>query len=213
MNPTNVTCRLPSVIECPHCGGQMNQSGRGKAPGSTAYFCGGCVPLLRIKELWLGQVVRTGNQGFGFIQLHGAGGLGGVHFRVQDFVAPGGRSSSAATPHVGDHVLVLLDDDPQHARRAWRVQPVARAPQNGRPANGPAPNGSPGTNGHGRQAGSITKVIADNWGFITEYGTGRELFVHRHNLRGRARLELGQRVTYLPEQTPKGLNARDVQAA
>jgi len=213
MNQSNLSCRSPRVLACPHCGCQMNQSGRGKAPGSATYFCAGCVPLLRIKELWLGQVVRTGNQGFGFVQLHGASGLGGVHFRVADFVAVNGRSPEAAQPQVGDHVLVLLDDDPQHARRVWRVEFVTRAPQTGRPASRPAPAAVASTNGHGRQAGSITKVVTADWGFITEYGTGRELFVHRHDLRGRAGLVLGQRVTYLPAQTPKGLKACEVDLA
>ena len=191
----------------------MNQSGRGRAPGSVTYFCGRCVPLLRIKELWLGQVVRTGKLGFGFVQLHGPSGLGGVHFRVADFAAANRGPQGAAEPRVGDQVLVLLDDDPQHARRVWQLDATHGTPQNGRPWGPPAPSGAAKTNGQGRQAGSITKVITDAWGFITEYGTGREVFVHRGDLRGRARLALGQRVTYLPAQTPKGLKACEVEAA
>jgi hypothetical protein len=73
----------------------MNLSGRGKAPGSVAYFCARCVPMLRVKELWQAQVVHTGNRGFGFVQLHGAGGLGAVHFRVEDLVSAGGGSRRA----------------------------------------------------------------------------------------------------------------------
>jgi len=210
MTQTKLNCRLPRTIQCPHCGGQMNSSGSGKAPGSAAYFCAGCVPMLRIKELWLGQVVRTGNQEFGFVQLHGASGLGGVHFRTADFVAANGGSPKTAGPHVGDHVLVLLDDQPNHARRVWRVTPLGAAPQNGKPVPTASGNGALKPNEQGRRRGSITTLVTSDWGFITEFGSGRTVFVHRRDLRHGARMVLGQQVTYLPAQTPKGLRACEV---
>jgi cold shock CspA family protein len=208
----NPSCRLPRVLECPHCAGQMNLSGRGKAPGVVTYFCGRCVPLLRIKELWLGQVVRTGNLGFGFVQLRGPSELGGVHFRVSDFAAVG-REPVAAAPRVGDQVLVLLDDDAQHARRVWRVPVTAGAPHNGQAAPRAAGNGTGKEKNQGRRTGTVTRVVTEDWGFITEVVTGRELFVHRRELRGGVRLVPGQRVTYLPAQTPKGLRACEVEGA
>lgn len=107
--------QTPRTLVCPHCRKQMNLTGRGRAPGSVVYFCHGCVPMLQIKQLFLGQVVRTGNLGFGFVQLQGPHGLGGLRFELDDCRDPV-SGQPAGVLHVGDPVLVLLSEDASRAK-------------------------------------------------------------------------------------------------
>jgi len=222
----NSNLQVPRVLDCPHCGGQMNHSGRGRAPGTAIYLCAGCVTSLRTKELWLGQVTRTGDCGFGFIQLKGSESMPHVHFYLNNFVLPGRGEANGVRPLVGDTVLVLTGDDPAHALRVWRVvkagQPVSparnradqthRSRTDQRQRNHAAPPQHNGTaKNQGRRSGSITKVVNADWGFITEFDSGRELFVHRNDLKGNGRLTLGRHVSYLPAKTSKGWRACEVE--
>lgn len=207
MNANHHRNNLPRNLQCPHCNGQMNLTGRGKAPASVMYLCVQCVPILRTKELWLGQVVRTGNRDFGFVQLRGPHAMGGLRFEYCDFAAPR-RGKSQATPRLGENVLVLLGDDARHAERVWRIDATAQPNRNGQGNSG---NGTHRPSGNGRRRGSVTKLGGPDWGFVTEFGTGRELFVHCNDLRGGARLSLGRQVSYLPAQTPKGWKACEVE--
>lgn len=190
--------RTPKTLVCPHCGTQMNLTGRGRAPGSVVYLCRRCVPMLQMKELWLGQVVRTGNLGFGYVQLQGAHGLGGLRFELPDCLDPAsGRPAPA--PHVGDPVLVLLSEDAHRVKQLWTL-PVARSL--------PYPNGhqSNGT----RRYGVVTTLKSPQWGFLVDQSNGLPYFVHQTDVWGGQPLAIGQRVTFLPAQTPKGRKACEV---
>ncbi len=185
----------PKTLACPHCGAQMNLTGRGRAPGSVVYFCSRCVPMLQVKELWLGQVVRTGNLGFGFVQLRGAQALGGVRFLAQDCLDPATGGQATSQPRVGDSVLALLGDDATQVQKLWRLAPAQ-----------PRLNGSPSVRRHG----VITTLKTPVWGFITEMQTGVSWFVHQKDLAGGGILATGLRVTFLPAHTPKGRKACEV---
>ncbi len=184
----------PRTLACPHCRSQMNLTGRGRGPGSTIYCCSGCVAMLRMKELWLGQVVRTGAKGFGFVQLQGPDGAS-LRFNTSDFLDSG--SPQAASPRVGEPVLVLLSDDACTASKVWKLR-------NGAHARNADASPSP------RHRGTITAVKSPDWGFLTDEKAGQAYFVHRTDLVGGCRLVVGQRVTFLPVDTPKGKKAGDV---
>ena len=199
MSTSNPCLPSPRTLACPHCGSQMNLTGRGRGPGSTIYCCSGCVAMLRMKELWLGQVVRTGTQGFGFVQLQGLAGAS-LRFNISDFLDAGPR---AASPHVGEPVLVLLSDDARTASKVWKLRDGARP----RPVNGaPHANGAPSP----RHRGTITAVKSPDWGFLTDEKTDQAYFIHRTDLVGGGPLVVGQRVTFLPADTPKGKKACEV---
>ena len=119
MSTSNPSLPSPRTLACPHCGSQMNLTGRGRGPGSTIYCCSGCVAMLRMKELWLGQVVRTGTQGFGFVQLQGPEGAS-LRFNTSDLLDASNRQ--AASPHVGELVMVLLSDDARTASKVWKLR-------------------------------------------------------------------------------------------
>jgi cold shock CspA family protein len=150
--------------------------------------------MLRMKELWLGQVVRTGTKGFGFVQLQGPEGAS-LRFNTSDFVDAG--SPQAASPHVGEPVMVLLSDDARTASKVWKLR-------NGAPA--PNGNGAPSP----RRRGTITAVKSPDWGFLTDEKTNQAYFIHRTDLVGGGPLIMGQRVTFLPADTPKGKKACEV---
>jgi|GEM_PF-3310797 cold shock CspA family protein len=196
MNPLG-THRTPKTLICPHCGTQMNLTGRGRAPGSVVYLCRRCVPMLQMKELWLGQVVRTGNLGFGYVQVRGAHGLGGLRFELRHCLdAVSGRPS---VPQIGDPVLVLLSDDASHAKHLWRLPAPCFAPLGHDPQlNGP------------RRHGVVTSLKSPQWGFLVDQASGLPYFVHQADVCGRRPLGIGQKVTFLPAQTPKGRKACEV---
>jgi cold shock CspA family protein len=178
----------------------MNFTGRGKAAGSVIYLCVGCVSSLRAKELWQGQIVRTSDRGFGFLQLVGRGNMPHLRFEHGEVAEPGRQTPSRV--EVGDFVLVLLADDARHARRIWRLRPACRQ------------NGSPHVNGSAtRGVGVVTATPGHDWGFITELQTGNRFFVHQSDLRAGARIALGDQVTFLPTSTTKGPRAIEVRRA
>jgi cold shock CspA family protein len=189
--------RTPKTLICPHCGTQMNFTGRGRAPGSVVYLCRRCVPMLQMKELWLGQVVRTGNLGFGYVQLQGAHGLGGLRFELRHCLDP--VSGRPAAPQVGDPVLVLLSEDANHAKQLWSLPAPRFAPLD----NGPQSNGL-------RRRGVVTTLKSPEWGFLVDQASGLPYFVHQTDVCGGQPLAVGQRVTFLPAQTPKGRKACEV---
>ena len=182
----------PKTLLCPHCGAQMNLTGRGRAPGSVVYLCSRCVPMLKVKELWKGQIVRTGNLGFGFVQLEGAQGLGGLRFAVEDCLQGSNGHRPTQHPAVGDWVLVLLSEDATQARKLWQLPRPS--------ANGAAP----------RRRGVIAVLKAPDWGFITEFETGRTYFVHQSDMVGAGPLAVGCHVTFRLAETPKGPKASEV---
>ncbi len=186
---------LPRTLGCPECGGRMNHSGRGRAPGSAFYFCAACPASKQGKELWLGRVIRTGAKGFGFLSLDGLPAVDAVHFRHLDVVSPTG---SADPLQRDDRVLVLLATDPQRARRVWKL----RRPES---------NGRANTNGQGdRHRGIITRVVDPAYGFLTEIGSGEDYFVHCSQLAEGIRWEAGEKVTFRPVRTVKGTQAHEV---
>jgi len=190
--------RTPKTLICPHCGTQMNFTGRGRAPGSVVYLCRRCVPMLQMKELWLGQVVRTGNLGFGYVQLQGAHGLGGLRFELHDCLDPASGRPATET-HVGDAVLVLLSEDTSRAKQVWRLSNARSNP----PSSGPQSNGL-------RRHGVVTTLKSPEWGFLVDQANGLPYFVHQADVDGGQPLAVGQRVTFLPAQTPKGRKACEV---
>jgi len=155
--------------------------------------------MLRMKELWLGQVVRTGTQGFGFVQLKGPEGAS-LRFDTSDFLDAG--NSRTAPPNVGDSVLVLLSADACTASKVWKLR-------NGIPARNDNGHGKPSPRHHG----VITAVKSPDWGFLTDEKTDQACFIHRTDLVGGGPLVLGQRVTFLPADTPKGKKACAVRIA
>ncbi len=209
----------PKTLICPHCGAQMNLSGPGRAAGALVYLCARCVPLLQLKELWLGQVVRTGHRDFGFVQLAGAPGLGTLHFSFPDWLdARTGRPSPLA-PQVGDPCLVLLGPS-GHAHRLWRLPRKKHHPAQPDAPNGHAPFRMPHapSRTHApacpldprRRHGVISVLKAPDWGFLTEPQTGRAWFIHQRDVIGPGRLQVGRQVTFLPGTTPKGRKACEV---
>ena len=72
----------------------------------------------------------------------------------------------------------------------------------------------PARNGNGepspRHRGTITAVKSPDWGFLTDEKTGQAYFIHRTDLVGGGPLVMGQRVTFLPANTPKGMKACEV---
>lgn len=230
------TSGLPRTLDCPRCTSRMNLTGPGRAAGSVIYFCGSCAPAHRVRELWQGKILRTGTRGFGFIALSGPQELDPVHFRDDDCLSPSrGGDRPAGKPHVGASVLVLLGDDASNAARVWLL--VAASPQPSRPErrspgsdrarsngqhsrvgrpvsgqSGASSNGSRSSSeGSSRRRGSIVRLGGPDWGFISEYGTGHEVFVHRSQWRGRAVFAPGLPVTYQTVRTEKGERAQDVE--
>jgi len=189
---------VPKTLFCPHCGIQMNLTGRGRAPASVVYLCRCCVPMLRLKELHLAQVVRTGNLGFGFVQLMGSHGLGGLRFEFSDCLDPV-AGQTGCVPRVGEQVLVLLDHNATRVQRLWRLPQVAA-----------------GTSLYGnsheplRRRGVVTALKSPEWGFLVDETDGTSYFVHQADVCGGHRLAVGLRVTFLPAQTPKGRKACEV---
>ncbi len=63
--------------------------------------------------------------------------------------------------------------------------------------------------------GTIKKVTDKGFGFITGEGMGKDVFFHSNSLVGVAFDELreGDAVTFETEESPKGLNAVNVQRA
>ena len=185
----------PKTLPCPHCGGQIHFVGRGRVPTSIVYHCPDCVAMLRLKELWPGQIVRTGNRGFGFAQLQGFTGWGTVYFNMTDLVDTTAVTPAIKPARVGDPVLVLLGKTAQRAERVWRMDratssrfPDCRGQQNV------------------RRQGIVTTMKDPLWGFITEQKTGQAYFVHQRDVCD-GLLAVGQHVTFLPAQTPKGRKA------
>lgn len=108
MSTSNPTLSSPRTLACPHCGSQMNLTGRGRGPGSTIYCCSGCVAMLRMKELWLGQVVRTGTQGSSFVQIQGPAGAS-LRFNSSDFLDAGTDHMAGTSPlTIGTSALILM---------------------------------------------------------------------------------------------------------
>lgn len=187
------TLVAPKTLGCPHCGGQMNLTGRGRAAGSVTYICLSCVPALQVKELWHAQVVRTGNLGFGFVQILGARGVPALRFNHLDCRHPSGHKGSRQPPQIGERCLVLLASSLRRVLRVWRLPPPAPAGRT-RPA----------------RQGVITALKAPDWGFVTELGTGTSWFVHQTDVVGGRPLTLGQRVTFVPGHGPQGPKACEV---
>ncbi len=194
MNLSTITA--PKTLSCPHCGTQMNLTGPGRAVGSVVYFCRWCVPMLQLKELWLGQVIWTGSWGFGFVQLQGPGGLGDLRFELADCRNAHGHPLSNL--QVGDQVLVLLGDDTLRVKALWKFAPR------------PAIFQSDGVEEQYRRRGVVTCLKAPDWGFLVDQQTGKPYFVHQNDILGGHTLAVGQKVTFLPGTTPKGSKACEV---
>ena len=64
-----------------------------------------------------------------------------------------------------------------------------------------------------RQVGSVTRLFREKgFGFITDRESGREIFFHKAETSPQTweYIDVGHYVTYLIQQTPKGLRAVDV---
>lgn len=194
MNLSTIT--TPKTLSCPHCGTQMNLTGPGRAVGSVVYFCRRCVPLLRLKELWRGQVVRTGSWGFGFVQLQCPVGLDALRFKLADCYNAHGQS--LANVQVGDQVLVLLGEDTLWVKALWKL------------SSRPSAFRSDGVEELHRRRGVVTCLKAPDWGFLVDQHTGKPYFVHQNDILGGHTLAVGQKVTFLPGSTPKGSKACEV---
>lgn len=140
--------------------------------------------------------MRTGNLGFGFVQLQGPHGLGGLRFELDDCRDPV-SGQPAGVLHVGDPVLVLLSADASRAKQVWRL-PGARFAASLPNSNGP------------RRYGVVTALKSPQWGFRADQANGLPYFVHQADVCGGQPLAVGQRVTFLPAQTPKGRKACEV---
>jgi cold shock CspA family protein len=153
--------------------------------------------MLRMKELWLGQVVRTGARDFGFVQLQGLQGMAALRFETRDFIDPSRGRTTNGHPCAGEPVMVLLSNDARCAFKVWRLRPTAR------PGN---TNGSSSL----RHRGIITAVKTPDYGFLADGKNGQAYFVHRMDIIGGGPLLAGQRVTFLLTNTPKGKKACEV---
>ena len=100
---------------------------------SVVYVCSRCVPMLQVKELWLGQVVRTGNLGFGFVQLQGLGGTGWAAVLRSGCLDSATGRRADRQPGVGDWVLGLLGNSGELGK-LWRLA----APFHGRQRHPPS---------------------------------------------------------------------------
>lgn len=220
---------MKAQLPCPHCEGTMNSLGPGPDRRSTRYICLGCTKPLRVKELWQGQVVRTGAQDFGFVAIEAMPFLGDVHFKLEDV-------HHTEQVRIGDRVAVLIEDGPE-GKFARALYPVAARPTsrrrsgNGRTEDG---RGSAGRNSgnidaprtdqrshsprhrsrddsrsRARRWGEVKVLKAVDWGFITDLDSGDDFFFHASNCRGPV-MRQGQRVIYTPVRTAKGLSAEDV---
>lgn len=198
----------PKTISCPTCTRRMNLAGVGRAAGCMAYFCTTCPDNYRVKELWKGTVVRTGNRGFGFISLTGLLSSNTVHFWSNTYFHVNGTIEASTAPEVGASVLVALSNS-ESAVRVWEIATVnvLRPSQQNltKPSNRPA-----AANQLDRQLGVVMKLNAHDWGFISAYRTGEELFLHRSQWASACALLPGTEVSFVARQTPKGLAACDV---
>jgi len=71
----------------------------------------------------------------------------------------------------------------------------------------------PNVNDAERQVGSVTRLFKDKgFGFITDRESGREIFFHKAEtaVQTWTFIDVGHWVTYLVQQTQKGLRAVDV---
>jgi cold shock CspA family protein len=155
----------------------------------------------RTLELYFAQVERTGPL-FSLGRVANNQAIGPV--RIDHGVVHG-----FGTVSMGDLLIVgpldFLPEGPR-ATAAWRVQ----VQTNGSlfPHNTPVPTR------HDRHFGVITRVNDFGaYGFVSDERTGSTVFVHATQLRMGARLQVGQRVSYVLATNPRGPAAFDVWAA
>jgi len=188
----------PKSIVCPSCSRRMNLAGPGRASGCIAYLCNTCPDTQRVKELWRGRVVRTVARDFGFVELTG-GNYKPVHFWTTTYVSVvSGVSEIEASPRIGDKVLVAL----KSAEAATKVWALSTKKTTGPKVADP--------NIHVRQVGVITKLGACDWGWISAYKSGKQLFLHRSQWKGVSAMIPGTEVTFVERMTPRGAAAYEV---
>lgn len=64
--------------------------------------------------------------------------------------------------------------------------------------------------------GTVKVVTDKGFGFISSEGLEKDVFFHESNLEGELasrKLQIGDKVSFDTEETPKGLNAKNIQLA
>jgi len=190
----------------------MNYTGRGATPGTTRYFCLGCAPNWRYKELFDAVVQNTGARGFSFLFIPTLGHMGSIRFdnaALKDGpVVPGQRV--LALFGAGQTIDAVYRNGEQAMRRQV-PPPTPYSHPNERTMRHPSRQPIPYNRSAGVRVWGYVELISATHGKVREANTGIRYHLHVTNTNGMV-MRNGQRVTFTPGQNQQGPIALNVMA-